>query len=212
MSILLAWGRWCTAFVVWLSTCCLLRVGDVEHCRTALDIAWTVGNQQPGAFLAAVDWGCGSRLMDAAVAEQQRSVDSCGPAALRRVVRNVVAPRQGTATAELVRIAQQVDAVLATQGLGCTLGDIGRAAACLGLTGRLFVVHDLNEVRPPAILHLRRGHFVVLESNAPQRVQFFDPAHGVMRAHPSRLALQWSGAVLQLAGATPRQHAGAERP
>jgi predicted double-glycine peptidase len=203
MIILMACGRWCLAFVVWLGSWCAVGLSEMQHCRLTLDVALTASNQQPAAVLAALDWGVGCRLLDAAVAEQQRTKDSCGPAALVRLARGSRQSMHASAVrpdaADLAHIAGQIDRVLATDGRGCTLGDLSRAARHLGFPGDIRAANDLRALALPSILHLRRGHFVVLEDITADAARFFDPAHGVLLVQPRRLAMQWSGAALQLA-------------
>ena len=210
MKSLLAWGIGCGRYgfacVAWLSTWIFLFAADIRHCRTVLGVGFLLGSKQPAAFLVAQDWGQGSWLLNTAKEEQQRATDSCGPAALRRVIRILVDPVEplGTSATEpwLVIVARQVDSLLTTQGDGCTLGDLRGAAHRMGLTGRLVALDGIDSLSLPAILHLRRGHFVVLEDTAPRSVQLFDPVHGILRVPRRQLGTQLSGAALLLTAKT----------
>lgn len=54
----------------------------------------------------------------------------------------------------------------------------------------------LHEVPLPAIAHLKKGHFVVLEDFANERVSYFDPEQGKMTHSLNDFENQWSGVVL----------------
>ena len=209
MILILKGCRLGAALSIWLATWCLAGVSNVQQCRATLDLGLTFRNQQPGAFLTAVDWGMNCRLVDASLEQQQRSRDSCGPASLRRARQWILSRAEHQPVRTMTQTLQDnrrlVDSVLQTAGRGCSLGEIHRAATRLGLQSSLVSVHDLKRVAPPAILHLRRGHFVLLENIRSHTVQIFDPAHGVLRLQPQQLAAQLSGAALQFAHGTRQQ-------
>lgn len=70
---------------------------------------------------------------------------------------------------------------------GVRASDLLDAAGQLGLLGRAYFARDLGAidgVGVPAIVHLKRGHFVVLASSSMEedRVEILDPAIGRMKA------------------------------
>src|SRR5262249_20166656 len=83
-------------------------------------------------------------------------------------------------------------------GGGTTLGRLARAACALGVPAEVDVVDDLGAIALPAILHLRRGHFVVLREWRGRVATVVDPACGRIRIRAEPLRRAACGAALFL--------------
>ncbi len=82
------------------------------------------------------------------------------------------------------------------RGGGTTLGCLANAARAFGFPVRILVVADFAALELPAIVHLQRGHFVVLEHWTANVAEITDPACGRIRVRGARLRRAASGAVL----------------
>jgi len=133
-----------------------------------------------------VSWGPGASPVDAALADRQSEPDGCGAAALAVVLR-----AHGTHVPQ--RLLWSVSRL--PEG-GTRLGDLSRAAVRFGHRAEVGNDPRLEHVMLPAIVHLRRGHFVVLEARAGGDAIVFDPGCGRVRVSLGALRRRASGAVL----------------
>jgi hypothetical protein len=140
----------------------------------------------PGAWESCTSWGLRSRGLAAASADRQRCVDACGPAALAAVLR----PRGVPVTQELLWSICRIPSG------GTTLAGLAAAARCFGQACETRYGSTLEDLPLPAIVHLRRRHFVVLLRFAPERAEVFDPACGMVLVPGARLRREASGAAL----------------
>jgi ABC-type bacteriocin/lantibiotic exporter with double-glycine peptidase domain len=131
----------------------------------------------------ALDWGTTAHLVDAAASQRQRHRNDCGPASLRRI------RAAGLCRGPLPPID--------TVRRGCTLADLERAATASGACGRIVRFTALQQLSLPAILHLRRRHFVVLETLQPDVARLFDPGHGLLLMRPHDVVPHLTGAALE---------------
>ena len=153
--------------------------------------AWLGRSQE--SLPAFVAWTQGARLLDQE-GIRQRQANDCGPAALAHALRQI-----GIA-------APYPNASLVPGEDGCRMDDIDREASRLGASSRLrhLPTSALESVGVPAVLHLRRGHYVVLEGRTRSGgFVLHDPSLGRIEQSRSVVAEQWSGWVLELA---PPQH------
>jgi ABC-type bacteriocin/lantibiotic exporter with double-glycine peptidase domain len=59
---------------------------------------------------------------------------------------------------------------------------------------------EIDDVRAPAVLHLRRGHYVVFEGrSAAGMLRLHDPSLGLVEQSRADLSRSWSGWVLEVA-------------
>jgi ABC-type bacteriocin/lantibiotic exporter with double-glycine peptidase domain len=140
----------------------------------------------PTAWSVAAAWGREAERLGETPGERQQARDGCGPAALSVVLR-----ARGT------RVPQRLLwSVCRVRGGGTTLGVLARAAARFGHPAAVGVDPRLEHTPLPAIVHLRRGHFVVLERRDGGRAVIFDPGCGRVRVPMAVLRRRASGAVL----------------
>jgi hypothetical protein len=144
------------------------------------------------AIDAARAWGLESHWLGAASRDRQRASDGCGPAALSVLLRR----RERQVPQGLLWSVCRVP-----EG-GTTLGRLQRAASAFGVATSIDVVGDFANAEPPLLVHLQRGHFVVLEQRRGSVLDVFDPACGRVRMRAGVLQRAASGAVLRL-GASP---------
>lgn len=108
----------------------------------------------------------------------QWRLNACGPAALATVL-EVHGKRWEVADLEKrCRLGEQ----------GVTVLDLARAAAGYGLAAEPFRAlrpEALADVPRPYVLHLARGHFLVVEQARGAELVVFDPASGRRRAWPA---------------------------
>jgi hypothetical protein len=175
--------RTTSAAILWM--CCTLWISPVPTAQS-VRLAFDVGRlleHGPAHWFAACDWGTTSRLIDPARKHRQRHRNDCGPASLRYVLS--------------LRGAAHRAASIERHHNGYTFAELQRVAADAGESTRLIRFEDLRHVCLPAILHLRRRHFVVLLELHPNRARLFDPAHGVLLLPPRNIACRASGAALE---------------
>jgi len=149
-------------------------------------------------ILALTAWGTRSRWEGDAIDDRQRFADSCGPAALRAVLRH----RGLSAPQELLWSLCRVP------GGGTTLGRLAAIAQRFGFECRLAWDPELERVHPPAVVHLARGHFVVLERRTGGCVRILDPACGRVRVSVETLRREASGALLVFPATSAASGAG----
>jgi hypothetical protein len=156
--------------------------------------------QGPRAWVAAIEWGPRSRWEGDAAEDRQHLLDACGPAALRAVLRERGLP----ATQEVLW------SICRVRGGGTNLGRLAGVAERFGHPCRVTWDRELDTVRTPAVVHLARGHFVVLERRDGVWARVLDPACGRLRVPLADLRRRASGAVLDFPasdppGSAPRQ-------
>jgi len=152
---------------------------DVQATARAGRDAWTVLRI----------WGIQSRWCEPARGDRQRNADACGPAALCTVLRS----RGCQVTQELFWSTCRLP-----QG-GTTLGRLASVARRLGYGCDVRWCSAFETLRLPAIVHLRCGHFVVLEAAGARAARIVDPACGRLWVPWEALRQRSSGAVLVLA-------------
>jgi ABC-type bacteriocin/lantibiotic exporter with double-glycine peptidase domain len=154
-------------------------------------VGWRFGaaaSAGPAGWGVVAEWGPDAVRLEAAAGDRQRERDGCGAAALHIVLR-----------AHGVHVPQRLlwSMCRVPRG-GTTLGTLARAARNFGLHADLGAEPSLDDARLPAIVHLRRGHFVVLESRTGSTAVLFDPACGRVRVPLRVLQRRASGAVLEI--------------
>lgn len=137
---------------------------------------------------AAACWGWRCRLIGAAPAALQHARDGCGPAALW----SVLAERRRGLTQDLLW------SICRDPAGGTTLGRLAWAARRFGVGCRICWAAEPAALPSPAIVHLQRGHFVVLQRSERDCAWVFDPACGVVRVPWPVLTARSSGAALHL--------------
>ena len=162
----------------------------VPWCRDALD-AVVAGPQTWPALLA---WGLRSRALPDGGAARQEKADGCGAAAMQWLlgVHDRVVPQ--SLLWSLTRLPQG----------GSSARRLARIGSCFGLDCR--VQRLVAAPLPPAfpvIVHLRRGHFVVLEQLRGSTARLFDPACGAVLVRRDALERQMSGIIVTCAPPVP---------
>jgi hypothetical protein len=133
-------------------------------------------------------WGWRGTWLDSAPADRQREPDGCGAASLAVLLRH---QRRGI-TQELLW------SVCRLPHGGTSLGRLAWAARCFGVGCRVCWSPDPATLPVPALVHLRRGHFVVLLQSDSHNAWILDPACGRVRVPRRELAARSSGAALVL--------------
>ena len=122
---------------------------------------------------------------------RQRTANDCGPAALAHALRRL----GGDAP------YPDPESPLRPGPRGCRLEELAREAERRGAITRVRRLEpaDLGDVAVPAILHLREGHFVVLEEGGGDGVaRIQDPSLGPLEQSVESLIRHWSGWALEL--------------
>ncbi len=179
----------------------MTRVGSLGNRRllaAALLLGASIVGMQIGALarrpvsaLGVVAWARGARLIDEQHGVRQRAANDCGPAALAHA---------------LVQLGVRVEYPDARMRVrpgpdGCSLNELAGEAARFGVVPRMRRVSppQIDDVHAPAILHLRRGHYVVLEGRSARgALRLQDPSLGLLEQSRTRLCKTWSGWVLEL--------------
>jgi ABC-type bacteriocin/lantibiotic exporter with double-glycine peptidase domain len=131
----------------------------------------------------------GARFHEVGTGVLQRFSNDCGPAALAHCLRRLGREAPYPDPESRVRIGPR----------GCSLGELAEEASRRGweVVVRRIEVAELARVAPPAILHLRPGHFVVFEGwGADGRCRGHDPAVGAVSWSRWSLGLRWGGEIL----------------
>lgn len=139
----------------------------------------------------------GGRLLEAGRGVLQREHNDCGPAALAHCLHRLGDPVP----------YPDPDTVIELGPRGCGFDQLLREAARYGWQAayRRIDPSGLDSVAPPAVLYLRRGHFVVYEGrDAAGTALVHDPAIGRLAFAPPALRRIWTGDVLEILGATVR--------
>ena len=127
-------------------------------------------------------------------ARRQQQADGCGAAALQAVLLAHGRHVRQSLLWSLTRLP----------GGGTSAARLARVGNCFGLdcTVRRLVIEARTAVPAasscplPAVVHLRRGHFVVLRRWSAAGAWLFDPAHGGVRVGRAVLCRQASGFVI----------------
>lgn len=158
-------------------------------CAAATVATW----ESPARRLAAM--GQGARFLEVGDGVLQRAGNDCGPAALAHCLR-----RSGTAApypdaASSIRLGPR----------GCGFDQLVEEAQRMGRRAvhRHIQPARADSLTAPAVLYLRRGHFVAYEGvGADGRVIVHDPAIGRISFSPEVLARLWTGDVLEISPKT----------
>jgi predicted double-glycine peptidase len=147
--------------------------------------------EHPGRFLLVAIRG--GRFQEIGNGVLQTGPNDCGPAALVQCLRDL---------GEEVPYPDPDCGIVLTER-GCRMDALAAEAARLGwdTRSRRLDPQRIGEVRPPAILHAREGHFLVFEGIRPDgSVELQDPAVGRITHTPESLARRWTGHVLEFTG------------
>jgi ABC-type bacteriocin/lantibiotic exporter with double-glycine peptidase domain len=172
----LAWRRWLSAAVLTGA----LGVGAVG----AVVACW----DHPAQRLAARAQG--GRFLEAGDGVRQVRGNDCGPAALAHCLRRIGVPAPYPDPDSTVRLGPR----------GCGFGQLVREAARWGRCAehRRLDPPRIDSVAVPAVLYLRRGHFVAYEgADEDGRRIVHDPALGRMSFSREGLGRVWTGDVLE---------------
>ena len=161
--------------------------GPVEPARlAACRSTWSALRQDPKAVHALRAWGPDCAWLGRGNDRLQTTPDGCGAAALAAMLR-----RHGrTVPQRLLWTACHLP-----HG-GTNLGRLASTARGFGLEPTVGFTAEFAALPVPAIVHLRRGHFVVLDAWTPPFAVVFDPGCGRVRVHGTALRDAASGAVL----------------
>jgi hypothetical protein len=174
----------------WLCTAAWCAATAAHHIAAATvsqPIALDIGAlDDPRAWAALASWGPDCAWIGAAPENLQHAVDGCGPAALAVFLRTA-----GRSVPQDV-----IWSACRMPGGGTTLGCLAKAARAFGVPVQTRMVADLAALDLPAIVHLQRGHFVVLERFTAAVAEITDPACGRIRLRAAALRGAASGAVL----------------
>lgn len=172
----LAWRRWLSGAVLLGA----LGVGAAG----AVVARW----DHPAQRLAARAGG--GRFLEAGDGVRQVRRNDCGPAALAHCLRRIGVPAPYPDPESTVRLGPH----------GCGFGELVREAARWGRRAEHRRVDPprIDSVAAPAVLYLRRGHFVAYEgTDGLGRRIVHDPALGRMSFSPEGLRHVWTGDVLE---------------
>jgi ATP-binding cassette subfamily B protein RaxB len=83
---------------------------------------------------------------------------------------------------------------------GATLGQLIELAGRLDFSARALRLdlHELEDLRPPAVLHWDLGHFVVLKAVRRRKLVIHDPARGVVIVPLKEVSKHFTGVALEL--------------
>jgi predicted double-glycine peptidase len=136
---------------------------------------------------AAARWN-GARFVETGGGVRQRAGNDCGPAALAHALRTLGIPAP----------YPDPDARVVLTRKGCRFGDLLRECERYEVDARIDRISAtrLEGIAPPAILFLKRGHFVVYEGWRGDHVLVHDPAIGRVEYAWLSLARRWRGEVM----------------
>lgn len=149
------------------------------------------GMEHPGRFLLVA--ARGGRFVEVGNGVMQHGRNDCGPAALAHCLR-----RLGESAPY-----PDPESGIVLSDRGCRLDALGAEAARQGWATRVrrLTPADLDSIQAPAILHVREGHFLVLEGREGEgTVLLHDPAIGRVSHSPRSLGRRWTGYVLEFVG------------
>lgn len=119
----------------------------------------------------------------------QQEHNDCGCAALKMILDRFRIPVEYGALRERLPIGPEGTTMLSIKRLAEARG--------LGCEGWRLAIQDLPAIPLPAILLLRRKHFVVLETvRSEQCLTILDPVRGRLRISAGKLRSVWNGEAL----------------
>jgi hypothetical protein len=148
------------------------------------------------SWRCAITWGWRGRRVESTSIDLQRAPDGCGPAALAAVLRRSQAGISQDLLWSICRLP----------GGGTTLGRLAWTARRFGQPCRVCWTADPASLPCPAIVHLRRGHFVVLQRCGSEAASVLDPGCGIVSVPRCVLAARASGAALVFDAAAAPAH------
>jgi len=154
-------------------------------------LALLARTEHPGRFLLVA--ARGGRFVEIGQGVLQTGPNDCGPAALAHCLRELGVPAPYPDPACGVTLTAR----------GCRLDALAEEAGRRGQEARCRRLdpHRIRDVKPPAILHAREGHFLVYEGmDADGRARLHDPAVGRVSYRVASLARRWTGHVLEFRG------------
>jgi hypothetical protein len=149
-------------------------------------LAWSSPSPAPVFFA----WIRDARYVGQGDLRQSRAND-CGPAALTHALRQLGLAVPYPDPAFAVPLDRR----------GCGLDALAREAERRGVVVQMRRLPPtaVEEVQPPAVLHLAEGHFVAFDGKGGRGVfRLFDPSLGCLEQTPGQLSRHWSGWVLEL--------------
>lgn len=152
------------------------------------------GWESPLPTLAAMVQG--GRYLGPGEGVRQLRANDCGPAALAECLRRLGTPVPYPDPESGVRLGPR----------GCGFGELVAEAERYGYRAvhRKVDSAEILRVRPPAVLYLRRGHFVVYEgSREDGELTVHDPAIGRVALSPGALRRIWTGDVMTFGSPDP---------
>jgi ABC-type bacteriocin/lantibiotic exporter with double-glycine peptidase domain len=110
-------------------------------------------------------------------------------------------------------VRPQLRRTLGFAGTGATVYTLIAAARSCGFDAEAFEVapNQLDQLPKPAILHWRRGHYVVFEGKSGARFTICDPARGRYSMTMKELADQFSGIAIAIEPLNPQPPTGQAR-
>jgi hypothetical protein len=178
--------RFAAMLLLWMSAGALCEVARLRPVTAWIDLPEIVSGGAP-ACAAALVWGTRCRREPGGELDRQHAADGCGPAVLYAVLGHTPpAPPQDL-----------LWSICRRPGGGTTLGSLARTAHCFGRRSRVVWDPRLERIAVPAIVHLRRGHFILLERRGRGCAWLLDPALGRVRVPWPALRAAASGATLE---------------
>lgn len=186
---------WPVALMAWgLSECTRIDAAP-RMLPWLLDVA-AIARSGPQAWRVSASWGIRSRCLPDDPSWRQHTRDGCGAAALQALLRD-----HGTA----VRQSLLWSMTRLPSG-GSSARRLATVGARLGCHCRVLALAKSNGEDPgggsgrlPAIVHLRRGHFVLLRAVGARTARVFDPACGEVLVARESLTRRASGVVITCA-------------
>ncbi|GJM44607.1 MAG: hypothetical protein DHS20C21_14490 [Gemmatimonadota bacterium] len=150
--------------------------------------------EHPARFLLVAIQG--GRFLEVGSGVLQTGPNDCGPAALAHCLRRLGADAPYPDPECTVPLGRN----------GCRLDALAADAERQGWSTRVrrLATGEVGSVLPPAILHSREGHFLVLERvGTDGEVFLHDPAVGSIRHSAASWARRWTGHVLEFPRSEP---------
>lgn len=118
----------------------------------------------------------------------QKSSNDCGPSALRMVLDDAGIITSSSAIEQIVPLSKR----------GATMLDLRSAAKQLGLKleGWKLSIDSLPSINFPAILFIRKNHYIVADSVVRNSVYVRDPSIGRLRIPIDNISNIWKGEAL----------------
>lgn len=132
----------------------------------------------------------------------QRRGNDCGPAALAHALRLLGVPAPYPDTSSTIELGRR----------GCRFGDLHRECGRYGVAAefRRTDVLGLERTRPPAVLFLSRGHFVVFEGSEGGVIRVHDPSIGRIEYRADSFHRRWRGELMWFPRDSERARDGCE--